>query len=507
LAVTLRSIGEAVVSTDVYERIVLFNQAAEQLTGWSSAEALGRPLDEVFRLRRRQSHQSVLSGVARALEHGEPVSTDQGTLLWARDGSLKTVASTAAPIRAENSKIVGAVLAARDVTDQERIEAELLRARRLESITILARGLAHDFNTLLTGILGNVSVGRMFAAADAALDERLAHAEKSCLRAKELTERLLSFANSGPAAGRPVAISELLRDAAHLALSGSNCRCECVYPPDLWPVQIHESQICQVIYDVVTNASQSMLSGGVITIQARNQTVQTGGHLALAPGRYIQIEVCDRGVGIPPEHLPRIFDPYFTTKQHGSGLALATAYFIMQRHKGLIQVDSKVGAGTTVQLYLPAAPKPLPAPVEPPLALPGLNGRVLLMDDESLILNLGAVVLKRLGYDVTLARDGEEAVQRFEEARTAGQPFAIVILDLMVQGGLGGDEALKKLRQLDPAVKAIVSSGYHDDPVIARYQDYGFIGAIMKPYHAADLAKLLSKTLSNSPSRPAQAST
>jgi PAS domain S-box-containing protein len=492
LAVTLRSIGDAVVTTDVTGRVVLLNQAAEALTGWRAAEAAGRSLTEVLQLRHRSSVQLLDNVLPEVLRTGELVTSPQETALVSRSGRTRSVSVTAAPIRGSAEAIVGAVLVARDTTEQQRLETELLTARKLESLGVLASGLAHEFNTLLTGILGNVSVARMFAAEVSDIDERLSHAEKSCLRAKELTERLLSFSRSDPPLSRVTPIIDLLNDTANLALKGSKCRCEFVHPEDLWPVQIDAAQICQVIYDLVTNATQSMPDGGIIQLATRNVTLSSQRTLPLSVGNYVQISVRDHGAGIAPEHLPRIFDPYFTTKQQGSGLGLAAAYFILQRHHGIIFAESQPRQGTTFRLYLPAAPEPLPTEVEPLPLLPGIQGRILLMDDDPLILNLGAVVLRRLGYEVVLAKHGEEALERFTEQRALGHGFAAVILDLTIQGGMGGEETLKRLAVLDPKLKAIATSGYVNDPVMLDCAQYGFAAALTKPLHGAKLVKTLS---------------
>jgi two-component system, cell cycle sensor histidine kinase and response regulator CckA len=239
-----------------------------------------------------------------------------------------------------------------------------------------------------------------------------------------------------------------------------------------------------------------MPNGGTIHLEMQNVILSSGRTLPLPPGKYVLISVRDEGPGIARENLARIFDPYFTTKAGGSGLGLASAYLTLQRHQGLILAESEPGRGTTFRLYLPAVPVPSRKESEPPPLLPGIHGRVLLMDDEPLILNLGAVVLKRLGYEVVLAREGTEAVEHFRQAQAAGQRFTAVILDLTGQGGLSGPETLKRLAGLDPSVQAVISSGFLDDPVMMNCREYGFVAAISKPYHASDLGKILS-ALSN----------
>ena len=324
--------------------------------------------------------------------------------------------------------------------------------------------------------------------------------EKACLYATDLTRQLLTFAKGSNPKRQVESLREIVREGVDFSLHGSSLRCCFDLSEDLAPVEVDRSQIHQVINNLVINAVQASAEGGVLHVDARNVLVGRDAPVAtLEPGNYVRLTIRDRGTGIAPEHLARIFDPYFTTKSTGSGLGLATAYSIIKKHDGLIRVESEIGVGTAFHIYLPAAVKP---EVEPPetanraaesvaAVAAGSRGRILFMDDEIVLQELVSAMIEYLGYEVTCAANGEEALGRFQEARLAGVPFDAVIVDLTVPGGMGGYETVQRLRALDPTVRAVVSSGYSNDPVLADFRSHGFTGAIAKPYQMVELAKVL----------------
>jgi CheY-like chemotaxis protein/anti-sigma regulatory factor (Ser/Thr protein kinase) len=276
-------------------------------------------------------------------------------------------------------------------------------------------------------------------------------------------------------------------------LRGTTVRSDFALAPDLWSVKFDPGQMARVFDNIFLNALQAMPDGGTVRVEARNVLLQKRRSLPLPPGRYVELRIKDSGKGIPREHMHRVFDPYFTTKQEGGGLGLTTAYSIVKRHGGYVTVNSKVGKGTTVIVHLPAGDEA--APASPASSIedrrPG-GGRILLMDDEEAVRKVGVALLQRLGYEATPARDGEEALRLFREAQRMGRPFAGVILDLTVPDGMGGKECVARLRQVDAGVRAIVSSGYSTDPVMGQYRDYGFGGVVAKPYRLQDLGDVLS---------------
>ena len=379
-----------------------------------------------------------------------------------------------------------------DITEYKRAGELGIRADKLESIGTLAGGLAHDFNNILTAILGNVTLAKVYSEKDSELYEVLVEAEDASLRAKGLTQQLLTFARGGAPIKKIVSIAGMLRDTATFALSGSNARCQFSIPDDLWNVEIDEGQISQAIHNIVLNAQQVMPQGGTIQLRAENVSPKARQEPLLKGRRCVKISIEDHGTGIPEEHLGKIFDPYFSTKQRGSGFGLATSYSIIKNHRGLIIVESKLGVGTTFHIYLPAAKGRIAAKkVQKEKHFVG-KGRILIMDDEEIVLHVGGRMLKHIGYDeVEFAKDGAEAIKLYKKARKSGNPFDVVIMDLTIPGGLGGKQTIKKLLEIDPEVKAIVSSGYTDDPIMSKFKKYGFSGVVSKPYTIEELGKVL----------------
>ncbi len=293
-----------------------------------------------------------------------------------------------------------------------------------------------------------------------------------------------------------MSVKDAIQEIAAFALRGSKSRCSFAIPDELWTIEADDGQLSQVINNLVINADQAMPDGGTVGIACRNIVVEDGDSLPLPPGKYVLVSVTDQGVGIPREHLGKVFDPYFTTKQKGSGLGLATTYSIIKRHNGYITVESMVGKGTTFHFYLPASGLIHKKEAEPAAAAVSGAGRVLIMDDEEMVRDVAGRVLSRLGYDVAYASCGEEAITAYEKARIDGCPFDVVIMDLTIPGAMGGKEAVKRLREIDPAVKAVVSSGYSNDPIMAHYADYGFCGMVSKPYTIKKLSDTIQKVMS-----------
>lgn len=391
----------------------------------------------------------------------------------------------------QDDELVGFVSCAMDITDRKRNEVELQKMEKLESIGVLAGGIAHDLNNLLTAIMGNISLAKMdLDPADRA--RRLNEAEKASMRVQDLTQQLLTFAKGGLPLIKTAEIGPLLRDAVSFSLRGANVSCDCHIPDDIWAVEVDEGQINQVINNLVINAQQAMPEGGAVKITVSNEEVGAASKLPLQVGYYVKICVADQGTGITKKHLKRIFDPFFSTKTKGSGLGLATAYSIIQKHHGHISVTSKPEVGTAFTIYLPASiggtavGKGLDE-TEPVMG----QGRILLMDDEVSIRELVTQMLTRLGYRITTSEHGAEAVGIFKDALDSGENFDAVILDLTIPGGMGGDETLQHLKQLEPAVKAIVSSGYSNDPILSSFRDYGFKGVISKPYKIREISMVL----------------
>ena len=498
LAVTLRSIGDAVIATDVEGRVVLFNRVAEQLTGWSHEQALGRPLGEVFQIVNPRTRERCESPVEKVLRSGTAVALANHTALVSRSGVERIIADSGAPIRDARGHVLGVVLVFRDVTDKERLDQELARAQKLESISTLAGGIAHDFNNLLTGVLGYLSLAERSLPERDKTTRSLRAAEKATLRARDLTQQLLTFSRGGAPVRQPAHLAELIGESVAFALRGSSVVAELALSPDLWAAEIDAGQINQAISNVAINAVQAMPAGGRLRVSAENVFIDDHRFVELPAGRYVQLSLSDTGVGIAPDVLDHIFDPYFTTKQQGSGLGLATTYSIVKNHDGQITVDSVVGEGATFTIYLPATVHVVSAAPPAAAAPPSSGGRVLVMDDDDVVRGLLARMLSEEGYSAERASDGVEALDRYRAARAAGQPFDVVIMDLTVPGGMGGKEATARLLQEDPEARVIVSSGYSNDPIMANYRDHGFSGVLSKPYRVAEVSAAIREVIARS---------
>jgi PAS domain S-box-containing protein len=499
LQVTLTSIGDGVLTTDIQGRVTFLNPVAQQLTGWSADEALGRAHTEVFHIVHEHTRYPLETPITEVLCQEKSVSLANHACLLNRSGQEALIADSGAPIRDGQGTVYGAVLVFRDVTRTKQLEEELIKAEKLESVGILAAGIAHDFNNLLAVVMGNLSLLKLRPLPEE--DMRwLTQAEDACRRATALTHQLLTFAKGGAPVRQPLVMSELLVEATQFAVRGTNVSSAFDLAADLWPADVDAGQMHQVIHNLVLNAVQAMPGGGMIQVQAYNYDLPQETTLPLPAGRYVRITVQDQGSGIAAQDLSRVFDPYFTTKARGSGLGLATAYAIVSKHDGYMTVTSEVGSGTTICLYLPVSQN-LAAPVKslrpPPLeTLKGSGGRILVLDDEDLIRAMLQAMLTTLEYDVTCVGDGAAAIASYCDAMAVGKPYAAVILDLTIPGGMGGREVLAHLQAVDPEVKALVSSGYADDPVLAHYTQYGFQDALPKPYTIKRLSTALRRILS-----------
>ncbi|MHA2620730.1 MAG: PAS domain S-box protein [bacterium JZ-2024 1] len=509
LAVTLRSVGDGVIAADTDLRVVLMNTVAERLTGWDEAEAIQKPLAEVFKASDQKGNPCITRIALQVLNDGAVRNFGDCEVRDYGGTSPRLVEGSCAPIHSSDSKIIGVVIVFRDITERRHLEMEVSKVERLRSLAILAGGIAHDFNNYLTGILANISLMRALTPESDARREMLDDAEEACNRAKELTRQLLTFAKGGAPVKTAARLPEVLRQATSLALRGSSVALEWQVPEDIPLVEMDTSQMSQVFNNIALNARQAMPVKGVLTVSARFFVVESERDIPrparaanLSRGRYVEITFKDRGTGIPPEHLPRIFEPFFTTKQEGSGLGLAIAYSVVRSHAGAIAVESEPGKGTTVYVYLPAsevsaAPAKKETTTESPRAT--ICGKVLIMDDEDTVLRTVSRLLAFLGYEADTARNGEEAVQKFADAIRNNKPYLFVVLDLTVSSGMGGLETLQRMREMQPDVRALVASGYSSDPVLANYGSYGFAGFLRKPFRLQDLKDALHKIFPEGP--------
>ena len=498
LRVTLRSIGDGVITTDIQGKIVFLNTIAEKLTGWSNNEAYGKHCSEVFRLVNERTGKECLNPAQKVLERGKIINLDSHTALITKKGTTIPIADSGAPIRDQQGKIIGVVIVFRDVSHETMLEEELLKSKKLESIGILAGGIAHDFNNILAAIMGNIDLAGYFLEEDTErAQELLQAAKKASKRAVKLTNQLLTFSRGGDPVKESSALPKIVSESADFVLQGSKVSCKYRFANDLWAVDIDTGQIGQVIQNIILNSIQAMPEGGVIEVQCDNCTDPSQEPiLSGQDGDYVRIRIQDQGVGIPRQILDKIYDPYFSTKQLGNGLGLAICYSIIQKHDGYITTESPPGEGTTFTIYLPAiADTPIPPKTEKPAGTMVPQTRIMVMDDEEMILTLISAQLRSLGHTPIVVKHGEAAIETYEKLKENGTPAELVILDLTIAGGMGGEETAKQLLAIDPQVKLVVASGYSNDPVMADHMQYGFKACLSKPFDLNELKDLLSTLL------------
>ena len=494
LDVTLRSIGEGVIAVDLEAKVVHINAVAEYLTGRTQAQAIGRPLFDVLRLyidKERASQAQRVDDMLMLLSN----QPHRDYLLISCHGDERYIAPFTGDIRDNSGQVIGNVIGFRDVTDKRRTDQELLKASKLESISVLAGGIAHDFNNLLTAIMGNISLAKLAKTDSNALARSLQDAETASIRASELTRQLLTFSKGGAPVKKNASLAELIQETANFVLHGANVGATVQIAPGLWPAEVDSGQISQVIQNLIINAIQAMPEGGKLTVRASNFFNSGANGLPLSIGEYVLLSVQDRGTGIAPEHLSKIFDPYFSTKTSGHGLGLAMCYSVVHSHQGHIAVRSLLGYGSTFDVYLPACANLQLDSAGPQDDLIQGSGPVLIMDDEESIRVLAAKMLTRMGYEALTAINGQEALAIHKQYMDAGTPLRAIILDLTIPGGMSGREAIERLRQVDMCVKTVVSSGYYDDSTLSQFRECGFDAVLPKPYSVQDLGNVLQSLL------------
>ena len=470
------------------------NPSWTRVLGWSREELLSRPIAEFMHPEDRERTLRARADLAR----GIPVRGLENRYLC-KDGSYRWLSwqSSVEP----GAATVFAV--ARDITERRQLDHEHLILSKLESTGILAGGIAHDFNNLLTNLQLNLEMIGLTGPLAPTQKQHVSQARETLHAARALTEQLLTFAQGGVSAHRIIDLKNLLQQSLDVALSGSNVRGESTFAPDLWPVEVDEAQIGQVIRNLVLNARESMPAGGIVRLRAENVALDSGLGTDSPSGNYVRIAVIDEGAGIPPEVLPKIFDPYFSTKQRGAqkgmGLGLTICHSVLQKHGGTIAVESRPEHGTTVLCHLPAAHSDVIPAAEPVPLEPVLSRKILVMDDEPRVRQILAQTLAQLGYDPCLAEDGAEAIAFYEEAKQQGAPFAAVLLDLTVRGGMGGREVVRILRERDPAVRAVLMTGYNHEETFRDHSRHGFVGALAKPFSVDRLRAKLTEVLGTCP--------
>jgi two-component system cell cycle sensor histidine kinase/response regulator CckA len=495
---------DLIYTLDEQGRFTFFNDAFERLLGYKREQIIGRHYSEIvlpqdveksrFAFNERRTGERATGGLELRL---------------VQDSSSAQPAPFPVEVKArgiydreadrEDKNFLGTYGVARDLRERKALENHLQLVEKMEAVGRLAGGIAHDFNNFLTAVIGNVALAKMHTRPDEEIHSRLEMIERATMRARDLTRQLVTFAQGGLPTRKAGRLAGLVQEAATFVLRGANARCKFFFPEDLWPAEFDSGQITQVVQNLVINADQAMKEGGVISIRGENVTVTEGCPLPLEPGRYVRIAVEDQGCGIPRENLSKIFDPFFTTKKNGMGFGLASSYSIIKSHGGYLTVESAVGEGTRFHFFLPAASGACPPEaVEPKDRLRHGQGRVLVLDDDRFLQDVYRSLLEKIGYSPVVVADGQRALAAYRHARQDGRPFAAVIMDLTVPGGMGGRELIKQLLAMDPKAVAIIASGYCKDPLMARYREHGFREAIEKPFSEQRLSEVLWKAVEGS---------
>ncbi|MBF0469271.1 MAG: response regulator, partial [Desulfamplus sp.] len=465
-------------------RILDVNPKYEELTGIKKDDAIGATASRLY----DTDNPPYLDVYPKVAETGESASFET----YFKPTDRHFIISVFSPEKHQFATVF------QDVTQRKKYETQIQQAQKMDAIGTLAGGIAHDFNNMLGVIYGNISYGLSILNPDDELYKVLLDVQESSKQAQNLTNQLLTFSKGGAPIKKVSNINTLIKQSAIFSTRGSKSNCRFELSNDLWLSDVDEGQINQVIGNLIINANQAMPNGGMITIRTENVSLENNSGennsgIDLPAGRYIKVVVEDQGIGISKKHLPKIFEPYYTTKQKGSGLGLATSYSIIKRHGGYITVYSEVDKGTVFNIYLPASLQDVIEIKDKEENKHIGKGRILIMDDQELILKMAGIMLNKMGYEVVTASDGSLAIEIFREAYATHNQFDLVILDITVPGGMGGAETIPELLKIDPDVKAIVSSGYSNDPIMGSYADYGFCGVLPKPYTIGELAELLNR--------------
>jgi PAS domain S-box-containing protein len=494
LAVTLSLVGDGVVVAGPDGRVLHLNPAAERLTGWSDGDGKGRPVEEVCRLFDERSGEELPNPLAPLMRGGEEgAAALPERLVVVSLGAGRTVAApAAAPVRRDGAN-EGAVLALGDLTLRRELEAARALGGKAESADVLAGGIAHEFNNILTGLLGSISMARIHSGTPEG-DGYLESAERAGRRGCGLTMQLLSFARGGSPVKRHVRPEEVVGDALGFTLHGTAVRLELFAQEALWTCEMDEGQVGQALNGLALHAVEAMPEGGTLHASLVNAYLVEGNRAALPPGPYVLLRLSDEGKGIPSNLFGRLFEPTFVSGRGGDAIGLSSVHSIVSNHGGAIVVDSKEGKGTTFSAWFPASPD-REAGERAPTALPVPRGagRILVMDDDEDVRAVAGQMLRHLGYEPDFAREGGAAAAAYRAARAAGRPFSAVLMDLTVRAGMGGEMAAREILDDDPEAKVIVSSGYSGDPVVTDYGRHGFVGSVVKPYRVEQLASELAR--------------
>ncbi|MGF1451313.1 MAG: ATP-binding protein [Opitutales bacterium] len=493
LAEVLQALGEAVITIDLDGKLSFLNRLAQEWTGWPEGEAYGRRLDEVLRLLDRERRPLGLLAMDPVLEEGRESEPDEVHWIESRARALRRIRLRISPLRDQRRHICGASLVLRPVSAM--LSSPPLPGRS-PAASMLPSGVAHDFNNLLTGVLGNITMLREQHFDAATVDRMLAVAESAAQRARDLSRRMMKGGIGAQPQTQLVRVPEIVRECVGFVIGSSNCRVRPEFDKALWPVRVDEGHLCQILNNLLINATQAMPEGGLIQVRVSNRTFSgdSGGPLV---GAYVELEVADAGPGIPPDVIERIFDPYFTTKKQGTGLGLANCLALARANHGDLTVASPPEQGAIFRLLLPAEPVSEPGPEKLSKSEESYagKGRVLVVDDEAMIRQISCDMLTHLGFAAEPADCLERAFDCLRTAVADGRPFDAALLDLSIIGAEKACEALRRLRSYSPGLAVVLASGYDAHPLMQAAEEKGFAAALGKPYNIHRLGKMLNEVL------------
>ncbi|MDR3630151.1 MAG: PAS domain S-box protein [Desulfocapsaceae bacterium] len=487
--------ANAIIVIDNNRKILHWNPAAEKLFQYTQEEAMDKPITAIIA---PPKHQSTFTKISK--KFNLPDKDSRGSKIielfgYKKDGTEFPVEVSFSAFKSgEQWHTVGII---RDISARKKMEQEVLRAQKFESLGVLASGIAHDFNNLLTAIIGNINLVCQFTNPSDENYDLLKSADKAALRAKALSQQLLVFSKSGNPVRKTSSIAPLIRDSADFALHGSTVSCTIHTPEDLWLVDIDTGQISQVVQNLIINSKEAVSGSGTIEISCSNETaIDIPAFSAPVTGNFVKLQIRDTGCGIVKRDLPKIFDPYFTTKDYGSGLGLAIVYSILQKHDGHITVQSEPGQGTTFTLFLPASlDQHLKKEEKGGEAISDRHYRIMVVDGEEMLLNIARRMLVHLGHECICVKNSIEAIEIYKHLWKTGTPVDGVIIDLTIPGGMGGKETAGAIYDINPEARIIVSSGYSHDPVMVDYDEYGFCAAIAKPFDISELKDTMDSVM------------
>lgn len=490
-----QKIGDGIIVVDRLGNIRFLNSKVEEILESKASEIQGKPLYQVLKLENRRNNKKYFGYLDKITKSLETFNFPYPTILIDSKRKEHYVEAKIHPFfkKEKTRDISGFLITISDKTELYKIETQMQKNLRIKSLGKILGGLAHDFNNILTTILGNVSLAKLEVDENTELEGLLTEAEDGIEKARQMTQQLLTFSTEDTKEKELIQFDEILEEMVNFTLSGSNVECEVFFEEELWPAILDKTQISQAIHQIILNGVQAMPIGGKIDITAKNVNIDEDHPLNYHPGHYVNLVFQDQGIGIPEEDLPYIFDPFYKSQFGTRDTDLAIVKNIIEQHHGYIEIESIVGEGTKLSILLPAeAPISVKKKVKL-LSEDNFFGKVLIMDDELVIRKVLGKMLNQLGFEAYSAPNGEMAVELYQEHLAMNDPFKIVILDLTIKGGMGGLNTIEELIKIDPNVKAVASSGYSTDKVMTSFDEYGFAGTLVKPYKVEELRDTLSK--------------